>query len=61
LQTQGVVPYKSVGEPLTRRCHEAVDVTTTDQEKSGVVLDELRHGYRWGNEVLRPARVRVAQ
>jgi molecular chaperone GrpE (heat shock protein) len=26
-----------------------------------VVLDELSHGYRWGDEVLRPARVRVAQ
>jgi molecular chaperone GrpE len=61
LQTQGVVPYQSVGEPFDAALHEAVDVTTTDQEKSGVVLDELRHGYRWGNEVLRPACVRVAQ
>jgi len=25
------------------------------------VLNELSHGYRWGDEVLRPARVRVAQ
>ena len=30
-------------------------------QAQGVVLDELSHGYRWGNEVLRPARVRVAQ
>lgn len=62
LQTQGVAPYKSVGEPFDAALHEAVDVTTTtDREKSGVVLDDLRHGYRWENEVLRPARVRVGQ
>ena len=61
LQAQGVVPYKSAGQPFDAALHEAVDVITTDQETSGVVLDELRHGYRWGNEVLRPARVRVAQ
>ena len=61
LQAQGVVPYKSVGEPFDLALHEAVDAIKTDQAQSGVVLDELSHGYRWGNEVLRPARVRVAQ
>jgi molecular chaperone GrpE len=61
LQAQGVVPYKSVGEPFDVTLHEAVDAIKTDQVSSGVVLDELHHGYRWGNEVLRPARVRVAQ
>ena len=61
LQAQGVVPYKSVGEPFDAALHEAVDAIKTDQAQSGVVLDELSHGYRWGNEVLRPARVRVAQ
>ena len=61
LQAQGVVPYKSVGEPFDVALHEAVDAIKTDQAQSGVVLDELSHGYRWGHEVLRPARVRVAQ
>ncbi len=61
LQAQGVAPYKSVGEPFDAALHEAVDAIKTDQAQSGVVLDELSHGYRWGNEVLRPARVRVAQ
>jgi molecular chaperone GrpE len=61
LQAQGVVPYASAGQPFDAALHEAVDVTQTDQAKSGVVLDELRHGYRWGDEVLRPARVRVAK
>ena len=61
LQAQGVTPYNSAGQPFNAALHEAVDILKTDQAPSGVVLDELSHGYRWGDEVLRPARVRVAQ
>jgi molecular chaperone GrpE len=61
LRAQGVVPYPSAGQPFDPTLHEAVDVIKTDQATSGVVLDELSHGYRWGDEVLRLARVRVAQ
>jgi molecular chaperone GrpE len=61
LQAQGVVPYTSAGQPFDPALHEAVDVINTDQATPGVVLNELSHGYRWGNEVLRPARVCVAQ
>jgi molecular chaperone GrpE len=61
LQAQGVVLYTSTGQPFDPVLHEAVDVTNTDQAAPGVVLNELSHGYRWGDEVLRPARVRVAQ
>ena len=61
LQAQGVVPYTSTGQPFDPVLHEAVDVINTNQATPGVVLSELSHGYRWGDEVLRPARVRVAQ
>jgi molecular chaperone GrpE len=61
LRAQGVVPYPSAGQPFDAALHEAVDVVHTDQATSDAVLDELSRGYRWGDEVLRPARVRVAQ
>src|SRR5205809_1413564 len=61
LQAQGVVPYTSTGQPFDAALHEAVDVINTGRATPGVVLNELSHGYRWGDEVLRPARVRVAQ
>jgi molecular chaperone GrpE len=61
LLAQGVVPYTSAAQPFDPALHEAVDVINTDQAMPGVVLNELSHGYRWGDEVLRPARVRVAQ
>jgi molecular chaperone GrpE len=61
LQAQGVLPYTSAGQPFDPALHEAVDVINTDQAPPGVVLTELSRGYRWDDEVLRPARVRVAQ
>ena len=61
LQAQGVLPYTSAGQPFDPALHEAVDAINTDQAPPGVVLTELSRGYRWDDEVLRPARVRVAQ
>jgi molecular chaperone GrpE len=61
LQAQGVVPYSSTGQQFDPALHEAVEAVKTTQATPGVVLDEFQHGYRWGDEVLRPARVRVAQ
>ena len=61
LQAQGIAPYTSVGQPFDPALHEAIEVSNTDQATPGVVLNELSRGYRWGDEVLRPARVRVAQ
>jgi molecular chaperone GrpE len=61
LQAQGVVPYTSTAQPFDPARHEAVEVINTAQATPGMVLNELSRGYRWGDEVLRPARVRVAQ
>jgi molecular chaperone GrpE len=61
LEAQGVTPFKSEGEPFNPEMHEAIGSVETDEYESGTVANELQRGYRWGDEVLRPARVRVAQ
>ena len=61
LEAQGAIPFESVGQPFDPALHEAVGSVKSDEQESGVVLDELRRGYRWGEELLQPARVRVAQ
>src|SRR6266540_1472772 len=61
LEAQGVIPFESVGRPFDPELHEAVGSVESDEQESGAVLDELRRGYRWGEELLRPARVRVAR
>ena len=61
LERQGVRPFKSEGEIFTPELHEAVAVVEDRNLKPGTVIDELRRGYLWNNDLLRPAQVRVAQ
>ena len=61
LEAHGVTPLKSLGEVFNPDLHEAVGSAHSGEYEPGTVIDEVRRGYRWGDEVLRPARVRVAQ
>ncbi|MCI0660221.1 MAG: nucleotide exchange factor GrpE [Acidobacteria bacterium] len=61
LEEQGVIPFESVGHPFDPALHEAMVAEESDQHDPGTVLDEFSRGYRWGDKLLRPARVRVAR
>jgi molecular chaperone GrpE len=61
LEAQGVAAFESVGYPFDPTLHEAVGSEESDEQEPDTVLDELSPGYRWGDELLRPARVRVAR
>jgi molecular chaperone GrpE len=61
LGTYGVLPFESVGTPFNHNLHEAVAVAVQEGSEPGIVVDELRRGYLWNNELLRPAQVRVAE
>ena len=60
VERQGVTPIQSVGEKFDPRLHEAIESVRSDKYEPGTVIDEVQRGYRWGDELLRPARVRVA-
>jgi len=62
LASVGVRAMESVGQTFDPRVHEALDaVAATETAQAGTVVDEVQRGYFVGDEVLRPARVRVAQ
>jgi molecular chaperone GrpE len=61
LEAHGVTPLKTLGETFDPQLHEAVGSAESDQYAPGAVAEEVQRGYRWGEELLRPARVRVAQ
>lgn len=61
LKTLGVSPLHSVGTRFDHDLHEAVAVAENQDAEPGTVVDELRRGYLWKNELLRPAHVRVAE
>jgi molecular chaperone GrpE len=60
IERQGVTPIQTVGETFDPRLHEALDSVRSDDHRPGTIVEEVQRGYRWGDELLRPARVRVA-
>jgi molecular chaperone GrpE len=58
----GAVRFPVAGLPFDPQVAEAVDaIAVTDASQDGLVLQEVRPGYRIGERVLRPARVRVGR
>jgi molecular chaperone GrpE len=61
LERYNVRPFDAVGKPFTTDLHEAVAVTERAHVAPGTVVEVVRKGYLWTDEVLRPAQVQVAE
>ena len=62
LEGFGVKRIESEGQPFDPSVHEAISaVPATDAAPDGTVVGVVRHGYRIGDDVLRPASVAVAK
>lgn len=61
LSNAGVEPLVSVGEEFDPELHEAVDTAQTSNEMDGRVIEEYSRGFRMGDRLLRPARVKVGR
>ena len=61
LTNAGVEPLVSVGEQFNPELHEAVDTEETGAEMDGKVIAEYSRGFRIGDRLLRPARVKVGR
>jgi molecular chaperone GrpE len=61
LDQEGVEPIVCAGEMFDPVLHEAVTYEESDDHAEGQVIDVLESGYRVGERILRPAKVRVAK
>jgi molecular chaperone GrpE len=62
LERQEVKRISAIGEPFDPRFHEAVEVQPVEGDvDADTVVGEIQTGYLFGDAVIRPARVRVAQ
>ena len=59
LAAEGVRPFQSVGQPFDPSQHEAVGTAPAEGHPQGTVVQEVQRGYRWGDDLLRSARVVV--
>ncbi|MGH9820523.1 MAG: nucleotide exchange factor GrpE [Pyrinomonadaceae bacterium] len=61
LMSVGVEPIDSVGTKFDPELHEAVDVVAVNPEDDGKITAEYSSGYKFGDKLLRPARVQVGK
>lgn len=59
LALAGVEPIESVGQPFDPELHEAVATVESEPELQGKVVAEYARGFKMGQRLLRPARVKV--
>lgn len=57
----GLKTVPAVGQPFDPHVHEAIEMVDTTEVPDHQVLEELQHGYKLKDRLLRPAMVRVAR
>lgn len=57
----GVEAVPATGSTFDPELHEAIDMAETDAENDGKITAEYSRGYRFGDKLLRPARVQVGK
>ncbi len=61
MKALGLTVVESLGEEFNPELHEAVEIVPVSPEQDNRVVAELQPGYRLGDRLLRPARVRVGR
>jgi molecular chaperone GrpE len=56
----GLQPVESVGCAFDPHLHEAVTMEASDQHQENTIIEEFQRGYKLGDRLLRPAKVKVA-
>lgn len=61
LMSVGVEAVPSIGTDFDPEIHEAIDMAEVDPELDGKVTAEYSRGYKFGEQLLRPAKVQVGK
>jgi molecular chaperone GrpE len=61
LLSVGAEPVPSVGSTFDPEIHEAIDMAEVDPDNDGKVTAEYSRGYKFGERLLRPAKVQVGK
>jgi molecular chaperone GrpE len=60
LKAEGLTAVPTVGEAFDPYMHEAVEAVPSAEHPEGTIIEEIRRGYKLGDDTLRPARVKVS-
>lgn len=59
LEKEGLRPIEAVGQRFNPELHEAVEKSRGGKGEEDIVIDEIRRGYIFRNQVIRPSMVKV--
>lgn len=60
MRSEGLNPVPTVGEPFNPYVHEAIEAVEDSDKPEGTIVEEVLKGYTLGDEILRPAHVKVS-
>lgn len=60
LEGQNVRRIESLGKPFDPEIHEAISIEESPDHEANTVIIEVEAGYKMGDKIIRPARVKVA-
>jgi molecular chaperone GrpE len=61
LKSEGLEPITSEDNEFNPNIHEAISLEENPDVESGKIIETVQQGYRIGDRVVRPSRVRVAK
>ena len=61
MKNLGLNAVPGVGEEFNPEIHEAVEIVPVSSDQDNKVIEEFQTGYKFGDKLLRPARVRVGR
>lgn len=61
LKDIGVERIKTVGEKFDPHLHEAIETVEAADKEEGIIVEELKPGYRFNDRLLRPASVKIVK
>jgi len=61
MQSLGLSAVSAAGQEFNPEVHEAVEIVPVSKDKDNRVIEEFQTGYKFGDRLLRPARVRVGR
>ena len=61
LKDEGVEPINTLDQEFDPSLAEAIAIEPVGVDKNNMVIEEITRGYRRGEEILRPARVKVGK
>lgn len=61
MQGLGLAAIEAEGQEFNPELHEAVEIVPVEADQDNKVIAEYQTGYRFGDRLLRPARVRVGR